>query len=87
MSTVSLTFPVARRAHRCTSCRSLIAAGERYRRWTGTGDMWPGLATAKECAECCERYGRPLPAGHGRHDSAIPVGLTVPVSTDTQDKA
>lgn len=60
--TLNRTYPVARKAHRCSSCGYLIEKGERYHRWTGRSDMWVGLATAIECADCCERYGRPVPA-------------------------
>ena len=59
--TVKRTFPRAKKAIRCTSCGDLIDKGIRYHRWTGRGDLWDGLATAKECAECCERYSRPIP--------------------------
>lgn len=52
--------PTARKAHRCGSCGGRINPGEMYRRWKGTGDDWVGIATLKECAECCTRYGRPL---------------------------
>lgn len=62
MATVSQSYPMARKPHRCDGCRGLIAKGERYSRWTGTNDAWIGLATAKDCAMCCERYGRPIPA-------------------------
>ncbi len=65
--TVSRTYPRASRAIRCTSCGELIAQGAHYHRWTGTGDYWDGLATAKECAECCERYGRPIPVDFREH--------------------
>jgi hypothetical protein len=61
MATLHQTFPVARRAHRCDACGSPIAAGERYHRWKGTNDCWDGVMTAKECAECCARYNRPIP--------------------------
>lgn len=60
--TVSQAWPIARRAYRCTSCHDLIDKGQRYYRWTGRSDFWDGLATARECAECCERYGRPIPS-------------------------
>lgn len=61
--TVSSTHPRAKKAVRCTSCERLIEKGERYHRWVGRNDLWDGLATAKECAGCCKRYGRPIPDG------------------------
>jgi hypothetical protein len=61
MPTVWQSYPVARRIHGCTSCGRPIVPGDRYSRWTGTNDLWIGLATAKDCAECCIRYGRPIP--------------------------
>lgn len=64
MTTLSRAFPVARKAHRCDSCGGVIREGERYYRWTGTGDEWTGVARMKECANCAERYGRPVPAFH-----------------------
>ena len=62
--TVSRTFPRARKPTACTSCGRPIRKGQQYHRWVGRSDsgLWEGLATAKECAACCERYGRPLPA-------------------------
>jgi hypothetical protein len=66
MSTVAHVYPVARRAHRCDSCGGRIEKGERYSRWTGTNDAWIGLATAKDCASCCERYGRAIPVYNAR---------------------
>jgi hypothetical protein len=62
MTTLSSGFPRARKHHRCSSCGRPILPGERYHRWKGTGDLWVGIATAKECAECCARYGRRVPA-------------------------
>ncbi len=62
MTTVSRSYPVARKAHRCTGCDATIRIGERYHRWTAAISISEGLATAKECARCCERYGRPIPA-------------------------
>lgn len=61
-ATVKRTHPQAKKVILCTSCGGRIERGERYHRWTGRSDMWDGLATAKECANCCERYGRPIPA-------------------------
>lgn len=58
MTALSRTFPVARWDIPCSSCRSLIARGERYHRWVGTGDEWDGLATLKECGRCFDRYER-----------------------------
>lgn len=58
--TLSRTFPVARKAHRCGTCGGLIPAGTRYHRWVGTGDEWPGLATLRECGDCFDRYTRLL---------------------------
>lgn len=66
MPTVWQTYPVARRMHGCSSCGRPILPGERYSRWTGTNDLWLGLATAKDCAECCERYRRPIPDDRNR---------------------
>lgn len=60
MPTLSRSFPVANKAHRCGSCEGPIEKGERYHRWTGTGDEWIGPATLKECAECFSRYTRHL---------------------------
>lgn len=48
MTTLRRAFPVARRPHRCTSCNGPIRVGDRYHRWTGTGDCWEGIATAKD---------------------------------------
>ncbi len=62
MTTLSRSYPVARKPHRCDGCGFKIYRGDRYHRWTGTDDLWEGLATYKECARCCERYGRPIPA-------------------------
>ncbi len=59
--TVASGYPIARKPHRCLSCQRVIEKGERYYRWTGRGDWWIGLATWKECADCCERHGRPIP--------------------------
>jgi hypothetical protein len=62
MSTLSLTFPVARRARRCDGCQDPILAGTRYRRWKGTqSDIAPGVLTYCECSACCDRYGRSIP--------------------------
>jgi hypothetical protein len=61
MTTLSHAYPVARRHHRCGSCERPIQPGDRYHRWSGTGDYWDGIMTLKECAEYCERYGRPIP--------------------------
>jgi hypothetical protein len=58
MTTLSSTYPTARRTHRCSSCARPIRPGETYHRWKGTGDLWDGVATAKECADCCVRYDR-----------------------------
>ena len=60
MAVLSRTFPIANRVHRCTSCGGFIGQGQRYHRWTGTSPdgFWEGIATVKECARCCERYGR-----------------------------
>jgi phosphoribosylaminoimidazole (AIR) synthetase len=59
MSTISRTYPVARKPHRCTGCNAMIRVGERYYRlFANLGH--DGLGTAKECARCCERYGRPI---------------------------
>jgi hypothetical protein len=74
MGTVSRMYPRAKKYHRCTGCERPIEKGERYHRWTGTSDLWPGLATAKECAECCERYGRPIPALASRETLAPKEG-------------
>lgn len=60
MSTLSREFPIARKGHRCSSCAAPIHPGERYHRWTGTGDEWIGVAHMKECASCAARYGRPI---------------------------
>jgi hypothetical protein len=60
MSTISRTYPVARKRHRCTGCDALILAGERYHRWVANLGC-DGLATAKECESCCRRFGRPIP--------------------------
>lgn len=57
-TTLSRAFPTAIKAHRCGSCNGPIAKGEQYHRWTGTGDLWEGVATLKECAECFARYGQ-----------------------------
>jgi hypothetical protein len=62
MTTLSSAFPVAVKVHRCSPCGRPIQPGERYHRWKGTSDLWTGIATSKECAECCERYGRRIPA-------------------------
>jgi hypothetical protein len=59
-TTLQTSHPTARRPHRCSSCERLIQPGERYHRWKGTSDMWQGVGTVKECAACCERYGRPI---------------------------
>lgn len=61
MTTLSRAYPVARKGHRCGSCAGRIHPGERYHRWTGTGDLWDGIARLAECAECAARYGRPVP--------------------------
>lgn len=62
-STLHESYPVARRPHRCSDCNRLIQPGERYHRWKGVSDsgIWPGVATSKVCAECCERYGKTFP--------------------------
>lgn len=60
MSTISRTRPVARKPHRCTGCGEWILVGERYHRLV-VNLGYEGLGTAKECARCCERYGRPIP--------------------------
>jgi hypothetical protein len=60
MSTISRTYPVARKPHRCTGCGAMILVGERYHRLVA-GLGCDGLGVAKECARCCERYGRPIP--------------------------
>jgi hypothetical protein len=60
MTTLHRSYPKARRPHRCGSCDRPIAPGEQYHRWKGTSEdgLWSGVATLKECAECCARYGR-----------------------------
>lgn len=61
ITTVSRSYPVACKPHRCDGCSGAIVRGDRYHRWTGIGDEWEGLATSKECESCCARYGRPVP--------------------------
>jgi hypothetical protein len=47
----TVTYPRARKQHRCGECRGTIAAGEVYVRVTGISD---GSAfTHKECRRCC----------------------------------
>lgn len=63
MTTLSSSYPVARKPHRCTSCSAWIPEGARYHRWVvRLEEGWDGLPTARECARCCDRYGRPIPA-------------------------
>lgn len=61
MTTLDRAYPVARKGHRCGSCAGRIHPGERYYRWTGTGDEWDGIGHMKECASCAARYCRPVP--------------------------
>jgi hypothetical protein len=61
MTTLHDIYPIARCAHRCSGCGNTILQGERYHRWKGASDLWPGIALSKECAQCYERYGRLIP--------------------------
>lgn len=61
MPTVSQAFPVARKSHRCDYCGGKIEPGTRYRRWTGTSDVWFGLATEKRCEPCVTKFGGHFP--------------------------
>lgn len=47
-----ITWPKAKKEHRCCECRRTIVAGEEYQRWVG---KWDGsLSSAKTCLFCCE---------------------------------
>jgi hypothetical protein len=48
----NIEWPKARKPHRCEECRRIIAAGERYERFSGKFDG--SLFCLKTCAECAE---------------------------------
>lgn len=66
MSRIPSTVRTARKRHRCLTCHGPIQPGERYTYHVlppddpdvGNQHWWYG----GECADCCKRYDRPIPA-------------------------